>query len=212
MVTTRLPLGEIWLGSWLISLVVQVIGAALCLDLLLALSSPQPSPLLRLSLAASLAAAPGVVLLLHLEQGHSDLAALYLSAAVLCDLAALTVPSSARVDRPPPARCFLHGLLLALESRPPRCGSWRGGRLSPEDESGVLGRLFFAWINPVLVRGYRGLLRGDGLPSLGTGMGAKGAREGMVEAWEGRGEYLPPCLPACRGWCARKRGWGWLAD
>ncbi|KAK3903084.1 ABC transporter type 1, transmembrane domain-containing protein [Staphylotrichum tortipilum] len=154
---------------------------------------------------ASLAAAPGLVLLLHREQRHSDLAAVYLLAAVLCDLVALTVPSASRVDRPPPGRCFLHGLLLGLEVRPRLCSGRHGVRLALEDESGVLGRLFFAWINPVLVRGYRGLLHGDELPGLGRGMGAKRAREGMLEAWEGRARpetrgALPLALLRCVRW------------
>ncbi len=115
---------------------------------------------------------------------------MYLLAAVLCDLVALTVPSLPRFDRPPPGRCFLHALLLGLELLPTLRSGQYGGRLASEDESGVLGRLLFVWINPVLVRGWRGLLRGDELLRLGKGMGAKGAREGIIEAWEGRGEYL----------------------
>ncbi len=152
-------------------------------------------PLLLLSLATSLIAALGLNLLVYLEQRRaskpSDLATLYLVASVLCDAVALTVPLASAVRRPPRARCLLHSVLLALECFVPRANSPgipRRGQ-APEDESGMLSKLFFAWINPILLRGYRSLLLSYDLPPLSHDMGAKLSREAMLESWSRRGEY-----------------------
>jgi hypothetical protein len=87
---------------------------------------------------------------------------------------------------------LLHSALLALECFIPRAnnspGIPRTGQ-APEDESGILSKLFFAWINPILLRGYRSLLLSYDLPPLSHDMGAKLSREAMLKSWSRRGEY-----------------------
>jgi hypothetical protein len=58
---------------------------------------------------------------------------------------------------------------------------------SPEEASGVLSRLFFAWINPILLRGYKSMLDTYDLPPLGLDMSAELSREAMLQAWNKRG-------------------------
>jgi len=169
----------------------QVIGTALfarsLLDVPLKLD-----PVLPLSLATSLMAELGLNALLYLEQRRaskpSHLATLYLLAAVLCDLVALTVPSAAH--RPTPTRCLLHVSLLALECFLPHAKPHDVSRMrqAPEDKSGVLGRLFFVRINPILLRGYKSLLLGGDLPPLSRELNAKSLRDAMVESWCRRGQ------------------------
>ncbi len=115
---------------------------------------------------------------------------------VLSDLIALTAPSINTAYHPPPARCLLHALLLALEcfapSPHPPCVPRRGP--APEDESGVLSKLFFAWINPILLRGYGSLLLTHDLPSLSQELSAKFSREEMIRSWGRRGQSQPYIL------------------
>ncbi|KAK3301707.1 P-loop containing nucleoside triphosphate hydrolase protein [Chaetomium strumarium] len=166
------------------------VGLVLSAYLFLRLFSLQLGPLLLLSLAASLIAALGLNLLMYLEQRRankpSDLAILYLLASVACDLVALTVPSAVR--RPPPARWLLHTLLLVLESfESPVNQAWTPRKSqAPEDNSSILSRLFFAWINPVVLRGYRSLLLSDDSPPLPRDLDAKLSKQGMVESWNRR--------------------------
>lgn len=173
----------------------QVVGVALCLVLFLNLVSSQLDPFLLASLAMSLIAALGLNLLLHLEQ-HRDCkpscaATLYLLASVLCDLVALAMPSTA-LHRPPPARCLLYAVLLALGCFMPRPNT--PGIPRSEDESGIFGRLFFTWINPVLLRGYKSRLSSRDLPQLGAGLSAKLSRDSLLGAWNRRGWF---CFPIC---------------
>ncbi|KAK4233232.1 P-loop containing nucleoside triphosphate hydrolase protein [Achaetomium macrosporum] len=130
----------------------------------------------------------------------SDLATLYLLASVICDLVALTVPFV--VDRPPAARCLLHALLLALECLVPRDNPPGIPRRAPEDESGILSKLFFGWINPVLLRGYRSLLLSYELPPLSRDLSAKRSRQAMLDSWSRRARpetrmALPLALLRC---------------
>ncbi|AEO64833.1 uncharacterized protein THITE_2142635 [Thermothielavioides terrestris NRRL 8126] len=125
---------------------------------------------------------------LQLRRGcrPSDPATVYLLASVLCDSVALTAPSAAW--RPRPARCLLHAALLFLECFTPRAKPhgvpWSGQ--SPEDNSGILDKLFFAWIIPILLRGYKSLLLSQDLPPLSAELSAKLAREAMLESWNRR--------------------------
>ncbi|KAL2127939.1 hypothetical protein VTI74DRAFT_9944 [Chaetomium olivicolor] len=188
------------------ALIKLAVGIVLFIHLFLSLFSLELEPFLLLSLATSLIAALGLNLLLYLEQCQasrpSDLATLYLLASVLCDLVALTVPSTVR--RPPPARCLLHALLLALEcfvSRANPPGTPRK-RQAPEDESGILSKLFFAWINPLLLRGHRSLLLSYDLPPLTRDLSAKLSRQAMIESWNRRARpetraALPLALLRC---------------
>lgn len=159
--------------------------------MLLELFSSHLDPILHLSLATSLIAALGLNLLLYFEQRRaskpSDLATLYLLASVLCDLVALTAPAPSTV-RPQRTRCLLHALLLALEFFVPRANPPERYGHCPEDGS-ILSKLFFAWINPILLRGYSSsssLLLSHDLPPLGRDLNAKLSREAMIASWNRR--------------------------
>lgn len=163
-------------------------------------SLPQPEPFLRLSLVATM----GLNALLYLEQRRvskpSDLATLYLLAAVLSDLVTLTVPSAGR--RPPTGRCLLRALLLILSCVLPDTipQGMPQRKQAPEDRSGILGRLFLVWVTPIVLSGYRNMLLSDDLPSLSQELRVKSSREAMVELWRRRGQYQChlPVFCTCR--------------
>ncbi|KAL2198120.1 hypothetical protein P885DRAFT_68308 [Corynascus similis CBS 632.67] len=130
----------------------------------------------------------------------SDSVTLYLLGSVLCDSVALTIPS-ATLSPPPPSRCLLSIFLLMLQSFA------KSKAASSENESGVLDRLFFIWINPLLLRGYKGplpLLSHD-IPKLDQDLSQKLSRESMVKAWNGRAkpEIAAP-LPLALLICVRR--------
>jgi ABC-type multidrug transport system fused ATPase/permease subunit len=81
-------------------------------------------------------------------------------------------------------RICLAGVLLVSECRgkskillEPYCN------LPPEEKSGILGRTFFWWINPILARGYKGLLDNSTIPGLKKALSSEYLRHVIVEAW-----------------------------
>jgi hypothetical protein len=176
----------------------QAAGLTLWLVLMFSTLQLRPSSLPWLffaSLTAPLAAALGLSLIFSLERHRSskpsDLAAVYLLASVFCDMVALTIPSSVQgsVHRPPHVRCVLHSVLLVLECLLPRTTApgMPQRDQSPEEASGILSRFLFAWINPILLRGYKSMLVVHDLPHLSADMSAKLSREAMVRSWNKRG-------------------------
>jgi len=159
-------------------------------------SSEEHELLFVASLIASLVAALGLSLLLYLEQKWSpkpsDIATLYLVASILCDVVLLTDPAgtTAHTETPRPVlvRCLMHLTLLIFEryskhSIPSALGEPR----SPEELSGVLSRVFFTWINPILFQGYKNLLVDQDLPPLSRGLKPKVIRKAILQAWDQRG-------------------------
>ncbi|KFX93219.1 hypothetical protein O988_06925 [Pseudogymnoascus sp. VKM F-3808] len=147
------------------------------------------------SLVGSLSAALGLSSLLFLEQRRSprpsDLATLYLVASILCDIILLTIPSGntthTKAWRAVLVRCLMHVALLTLESLGNRSAfSVFGKPQSPEELNGVLNRAFFAWINPILLQGYKNILVDQDLPPLSPDLKPKATRQSMLQAWNQR--------------------------
>ena len=138
----------------------------------------------------------GLSLLLFLEQQRSlkasDLAILYLVAAILCDAVVLTMPSEVLehtdISRPVLVRCFMHFVLLVLECRTKRSAfSALNNHLSLEELHSVLSRALFTWINPILFQGYKNILVDQDLSSLSRDMKPEFTRDAILRAWSQRG-------------------------
>jgi ATP-binding cassette, subfamily C (CFTR/MRP), member 1 len=61
---------------------------------------------------------------------------------------------------------------------------------TPRQLAGLLSRLFFAWINPVLLKGYRDVLSNDDLPLLDPSLSSRHLRHEVLQAWEQRGTQV----------------------
>lgn len=175
------------------------VAAALCILLLVQLAGAFGPQGLETSLVASLIASTasmfGLAILLVFEQRYSaltsDCATLYLLASVVLDFMSLTLPSesssSAYQVRPLPFRFVASLALLVLEALPRTQISDHPHKLaSPEDASGILGRVVFAWINPILLHGYRSILVHDDLPPLSKDLNSGFWRKCMLRAWDMR--------------------------
>ncbi|TGO85301.1 hypothetical protein BPOR_0410g00020 [Botrytis porri] len=156
------------------------------------------------SLLASSSAAFGLSLLLVLENKRSlkpsDLAVLYLVSSIVCDVL-LTMPQKiralSRASQPVLARCVIHSTLLVLESCDKRPSLSNSSNLqSPEESHGVLSRVLYTWINPILFHGYTNILIDQDLPPLSQDMKAEFTRKAMVQAWSRRAKPgTKYCLP-----------------
>ena len=148
------------------------------------------------SLLASSGAAFGLSLLLVLENKRSpkpsDLAVLYLLPSIICDVLLLTmspkIQALSTASQPLLARCVLHSVLLVFEScdKRPSLGS-SSNLQSPEESHGVLGRVLYIWINPILFQGYTNILVDQDLPPLSQDMKPEFIRKSMLQTWSLRG-------------------------
>jgi len=146
------------------------------------------------SLFASVIAALGLSALLFQEQRTynkaSDQAKLYLLCIAICDVVYLAMPAKSGRDsnttQPVVIRCVGHSLLFLLEcwTRHPTIGAVSR---SPEDVYGVLSRVFFTWINPLLVQGYRNVLVDRDLTPLARDMKPALTRKAILESWSRKG-------------------------
>ncbi|KAH8596734.1 putative ABC transporter [Bisporella sp. PMI_857] len=175
------------------------------------LSSKQWEITFVTSLLASLLAAPGLSLLLHLEQRRSlkpsDLATLYLVAMLICDTVLLTVQSGVaahpEISRPVQIRCCIHFVILMLELRTKRLDfNIINKQQSPEELNGVLSRAFFTWIIPILLQGYRNVLIDQDLPFLSHDIKPELTRKKILQTWSQRAKpetrsALPLTLLKC---------------
>lgn len=148
------------------------------------------------SLLASSGAAFGLSLLLVLENKRSlkpsDLTILYLVPSIICDVIFLTIPPKIRAlsgaSQPVLARCVIHSTLLVIESCDKRPSLSDSSDLqSPEESCGVLGRVLYTWINPILFQGYTNILIDQDLPPLSQDMKPEFTRKTMLQAWSRRG-------------------------
>lgn len=149
-----------------------------------------------ISLIASLIAGLGLSLLLFLEHQRSfkasDLATLYLILSIICDVILLTMPSKLAahivVLHPVLVRCSMHLALLVLEfrSKHQAFGDVNNSQ-SPEELNGVVSRVFFTWINPILLQGYKNILIDQDLPPLSHDLKAKVTRKAILQTWNQRG-------------------------
>ncbi|GAB1312725.1 hypothetical protein MFIFM68171_02935 [Madurella fahalii] len=60
------------------------------------------------------------------------------------------------------------------------------GQWSPEESAGLLARVFFWWINPILAKGNRNILTGECLPPLDQKLSSKLRRQRALQAWAQR--------------------------
>ncbi|KAI1780180.1 ABC transporter [Hypoxylon cercidicola] len=74
--------------------------------------------------------------------------------------------------------------------------------ISTEEEASILSRVFFGWINPVLIQGYSNVLLGSELPSIDTKLRSEPIRLAALRAWDQRSKpenkmTLPKVLLGC---------------
>lgn len=182
----------------------QVVGALvlglLLVQIILAFQVSENHDLtLIISSGASLFAIVGLIILLPLEQWRpsrsSDLGTLYLLLAISLDIILLTAPAEnpeyVEFSRVFLVRCIgqLVLLLLDLWSRRPVRKNIDNSK-SPEETEGVLSRTFFTWINPILLKGYRNILRNEDMPALDRDSKPGLMRSNLIRAWDKRGSSL----------------------
>ncbi|KAK0641279.1 ABC transporter type 1, transmembrane domain-containing protein [Cercophora newfieldiana] len=156
-----------------------------------ALDGP-PDIAFTVALACSTPASLALAFLLSQEHQRlsrpSDLAVLYLLLSIICDGVALTVSSPVILSRQPLlVRLLGHLVLLLLEYLGP-CAppTPEDAKLSAEEQSTIVSRAFFGWVNPILAKGYKNILIHEDLPPLSRGMSPEAAREAMIQAWSQR--------------------------
>ncbi|KAI0859592.1 putative ABC transporter [Xylaria cubensis] len=106
-------------------------------------------------------------------------------------------------SRPVVVRCTVFSALLVGEycvKRPALHNT--SDCLLSEYTRGVLNRLLFLWINPILSRGYRNILRPQDVPPLSQDMNSDHTRMAMLQAWSQRAmpetkKTLPLALLKC---------------
>ncbi|PLB52013.1 P-loop containing nucleoside triphosphate hydrolase protein [Aspergillus steynii IBT 23096] len=173
-----------------------VLAVALSGVQLISLASPTVPNSLRdqIPAIASILASSELFVLLRL--GHrktvrpSTSVILYVGLSLIKDLIALTLPSHNLTPIEHSLlliQVVLEAGLLVAESRSkvqnlhPRYQS-----LTAEERTGVLGRVFFWWINPVLREGYRDVLVPESLPGVDRALSSKVLRERVIHAWAER--------------------------
>jgi hypothetical protein len=60
-------------------------------------------------------------------------------------------------------------------------------QLTPEERASVLGRTFFWWINPILMKGYRSTLTDADLPPTSQKLSSSKLRRDILRSWDQRG-------------------------
>lgn len=150
----------------------------------------------------------GLCILLFLEQlrasGPSDSATLYCLASIIIDTIFIWKPLDASYAPEPRRivliRCLAHTCLLALELRTKSPAYDRDGvRLSPEERHGILNKVVFAWINPVLAQGYSRILSEEDMPVLSQDIKPEHYRKLMIRLWSQRGKLENPPKPPVSG-------------
>jgi ATP-binding cassette subfamily C (CFTR/MRP) protein 1 len=119
----------------------------------------------------------------------SDISVLYVSASLMLDLMRFSLPMVIPHDRSirqyMPIGLAVKALLLGIEAHGKDTillEAYQG--LPPEQRSGVLGKLFLWWINPLLVEGYGGTFREHRLPDIDRDLASRPLRESMSKQWE----------------------------
>ncbi|OTB18548.1 hypothetical protein K445DRAFT_315377 [Daldinia sp. EC12] len=85
------------------------------------------------------------------------------------------------------AQITLEVALFAAENlEKERTKEYLGQYVSPEERSGLLGRTFFWWINPILVEGYHNVLLNSSLPPIDSKLLSRPIRTAAIRAWEQR--------------------------
>ncbi|KAI1078186.1 ABC transporter [Whalleya microplaca] len=121
----------------------------------------------------------------------SDLIALYLIACVIRDVYILSWSIQGQrewiIQDPMPAQIVLEAALLATESLQKDIVKSQSNQCtSPEETSGILGRTFFWWINPILSEGYHKILLCCHLPSIDTELSSAPVSLNALRTWNQR--------------------------
>ncbi|KAH8684429.1 putative ABC transporter [Tricladium varicosporioides] len=99
----------------------------------------------------------------------------------------------------------MHLILLILEFLvKPSALKFINEPQSPEELNGILGRVFFTWVNSILLQGYRRILVDQDLPPLSWDLKPEVTREKILQAWKQRTKpetrrALPLALIKCLG-------------
>ncbi|KAF3769045.1 putative ABC transporter [Cryphonectria parasitica EP155] len=137
----------------------------------------------------------------------SSLALLYLLASTGCDILWALAPRSRSSDDPETAlstalfwlQIPVKLTLLVLESHSKEAILLaKHKHLSPEDTAGLVQRVLFWWVNPILARGSRQILQNEDLPRIGQQFSSDGLRRAILRAWHQRSiTTLPLVLVRC---------------
>lgn len=150
------------------------------------------------SYGASLAASAGLVWLAIAEHKRSirpsSLIVLYLLLMSTWDVFALTYNGLFDGQKAPKGSIAvglaLRLAVLTLESQEKTSilkSKYR--QHSPEETAGLLSSLVFWWLNGLLSRGNRSILRGSHLPALEKKMEAENLHRGILLSWDRRGMF-----------------------
>lgn len=72
-----------------------------------------------------------------------------------------------------------------LEKEPMKAPTYED-ELSAEEEASIISRIFFGWINPILLEGYSNILLNSGLPPIDTRLRSEPVRAAALCAWNQR--------------------------
>jgi hypothetical protein len=95
--------------------------------------------------------------------------------------------------------CCLTASLLFLECREKQgLLSENYPKLAPEEAGSILNRVFFWWINSILLQGNGKVLKGEDLPSIDRKLLSEPLRRAILQQWNRRGTKTPltTTLPA----------------
>jgi ATP-binding cassette, subfamily C (CFTR/MRP), member 1 len=127
--------------------------------------------------------------------GPSTLGIIYLISATLSN--AVQIWIFRRLDAPVTFHLLLAStvdkiLLLGLEQWPKTRILKLAREYSPEETSGIIARVVFSWLLPLLQKGYRTILSQGDLFPLDEQIKTEKLREEMVECWERRKSQPAP--------------------
>jgi ATP-binding cassette, subfamily C (CFTR/MRP), member 1 len=151
----------------------------------------------------STAASFGLLALVKAEHtrilGPSTLGTVYLLCAILSNAVQIRT-FGVRLNAPAIFRLLLAStvdkvLLLGLEQCPKTHILKLAREYSPEETSGVIGRVLFSWLLPLFQKGYRTIISQGDLFPLDEKIKTEKLREDMVECWERRKSQLDPIWP-----------------
>ncbi|KAK4073997.1 hypothetical protein Trihar35433_3471 [Trichoderma harzianum] len=178
-------------------LVALTLPAILLVDLALNLSEGHKELLETVSRSASLIASTLLVWLSVAEHKRSirpsTLVVLYLLLTCAWDAFALTYPGFSEIrDGSRTNAALVAGFasrlaILTLESQEKQSIlNTKYSNRSPEETAGLISSLLFWWMNGLLSRGNRSILRGSQLPPLGSRLEAERLRRDILPSWDNR--------------------------
>lgn len=182
----------------------MTLPAILLVDLALNLSEGHKELLETVSRSASLIASTLLVWLSVAEHKRSirpsTLVVLYLLLTCAWDAFALTYPGFSEIrDGSRTNAALVAGFasrlaILTLESQEKQSIlNTKYSNRSPEETAGLISSLLFWWMNGLLSRGNRSILRGSQLPPLGSRLEAERLRRDILPSWDNRCELQVLC-------------------